>query len=154
MPTPAAASVLRPTGSVPDVTLIQPTKVAEGRITAAAVKAKLHIFACDKPWSYGAIANSNAGNTDQATCTTPHTLDNDETETWADAFRTASGLAGTPVDAIASSDHFSVTTLPTYTGPDVHVYSIEGIIVDVNIECGTAVAGAAFGRFRDVNGGA
>ena len=36
-------------------------------------------------------------------------------------------------------DHFSVTTLPTYTGPDVRVYSIEDIISDVNIECGTAV---------------
>ena len=116
MPTPAAASVLRPIGSVPGVTLVKPTKVADGRITAAAVKAKLHILVCDQPWSYGAIANSNAGNTDQATYTTPHTLDNDEAETWADAFRTASGLAGTPVDAIANSDHFSVTTLPTYTG--------------------------------------
>ena len=35
--------------------------------------------------------------------------------------------------------HFSVTALPTYTGPDVRVYSIEDITVDVNIECGTAV---------------
>ena len=34
MPTPAAARVLRPTGSVPDVTLVKPTKVAEGRITS------------------------------------------------------------------------------------------------------------------------
>ena len=74
-PTPAAASVLCPTGSVPDVTLVT-TKVAGGRITAAAVNAKLHILACDQPWSYGAIANSNAGNTDtdQATYTTPHSL--------------------------------------------------------------------------------
>jgi hypothetical protein len=138
-PTPAAASVLRPTGSVPDVTLVKPTKVAEGRITTAVVKAKLHILACDQPWSYDAIANSNAGNTDQATYTTPHSLGTDAAETWADVVRTASGLAGTPVDTIANCDHFSITTLPTYTGPDVHVYSIEAIIVDVNIECGTAV---------------
>ena len=66
-PTPAAASVLRPTGSVPDVTLVKPTKVAEVRITAAAVKAKLHILACDQPWASDAVANANAGNTDQAT---------------------------------------------------------------------------------------
>ena len=46
-PTPAAAGVLRPAGSVPDFTLVKPTKVAEGRITAAAVKAKLLILACD-----------------------------------------------------------------------------------------------------------
>ena len=71
MPTPAAASVLRPTGSVPDVTLVKPAKVAEGRITSAAVKAKLHILACDQLWAYDAIANSNAGNTDPATYTTP-----------------------------------------------------------------------------------
>ena len=51
----------------------------------------------------------------------------------------APGLAGTPVDAIANCDHFSITTLPTYTGPDVHVYSIEGAIADVNIEFGTEV---------------
>ena len=94
-PTPAAAGVLRPTGSVPDVTLVKPTKVAEGRITAAAVKAKLHILACDQPWGYDAVANSNAGNTDQATYTIPHTLDDDEAETWAEAFRTASRIAGT-----------------------------------------------------------
>ena len=139
MPTPAAASVLRPTGSVPDVTLVKPTKVAEARITSAAVKAKLHILACDQPWSYDAVANANAGNTDQATYTIPHTLDDDEAETWADAFRTASRIAGTPVDLIVESDHFSVTTLPTYTGPDVHIYSIEDIVVDVNFECGTLV---------------
>ena len=66
-------------------------------------------------------------------------MDDDEAETWADAFCTASRIAGTLVDAIVSSGHFSVTTLPTYTGPDVHVYSIDGIIVDVNIECDTAV---------------
>ena len=29
MPTPAAASVLRPTGPVPDVKLVKPSKVAE-----------------------------------------------------------------------------------------------------------------------------
>ena len=69
----------------------------------------------------------------------PHSLDTDAAETWADAFRTASGLAGTPVDAIVNYDHFSITTLPSYTGPDVHVYSIEGAIVDVNTECTTAV---------------
>ena len=69
----------------------------------------------------------------------PHSLDTDAAETWADAFRTASGLAGTPVDAIVNCDHFSITTLPSYTGPDVHVYSIEGVIVDVNTECATAV---------------
>ena len=60
---------------------VKPTKVAEGRITTAAVKAKLHILACDQPWSYDAIASSNAGNTDQATYTTPHILDNDDAET-------------------------------------------------------------------------
>ena len=81
MPTPAAASVRRPTGSIPDVTLVKPTEVAEARITSAAVKAKLQILACDQPWSYDAVANANAGNTDQATYTTPHTLDNDEAET-------------------------------------------------------------------------
>ena len=37
------------------------------------------------------------------------------------------------------TDHFSVTTLPTYTGPDVHVYNIEDVVVDVNAECNTAV---------------
>ena len=73
-PTPAAASVLRPTGSVSDVTRVNPTKVAEGRITTAAVKAKLHILACDQPWGYDAVANSNASNIDQATYTTPHTF--------------------------------------------------------------------------------
>ena len=46
-PTPPAASVLRPTGSVSDVTLVKPTKMAEGRIAAAVVKAKLDILACD-----------------------------------------------------------------------------------------------------------
>ena len=62
-PTPAAASVLRPTGSVPGVALVKPTKMAENRITAAVVKAKLHVLACDQPWPYDAIATSNAGNT-------------------------------------------------------------------------------------------
>ena len=105
------------------------------------VKAKLHILACDQPWSYDAIANSNAGNTDQATYTTPHFLGTGAAETSADAFRTASGLAGTgtPVDAVVNCDHFSITTLPTYTGPDVRVYSMDGAIIDVNTECGTAV---------------
>ena len=70
-PTTSAASVLCPTGSVPDVTLVKPTKMAEGRITAPVVKAKLHILACDQLWAYDAIANSNAGNTDPATYTTP-----------------------------------------------------------------------------------
>ena len=139
MPTPAAASVLRPTGSILDVTLVKPTKVAEPRITSAAVKAKLHILACDHPWSYDAVANANAGNTDQALYIIPHTLDADEVETWAGAFRTASRIAGTPVDLIVECNHFSATTLPTYTGPDVHIYSIEDIVVDVNFECGTLV---------------
>ena len=58
---------------------------------------------------------------------------------WAEAFRTVSRIAGTPVDLIIESDHFPATTLPTYTGPDVHVYSIEDIVVDVNFECGTLV---------------
>ena len=67
----------RPTGSVPDVAaLVKPTKMAEGRITAAVVKAKLRILSCDQPWGYDAIANSNAGNSDQATYyTTPHSLE-------------------------------------------------------------------------------
>ena len=103
--TPPAASVLRPTGSVPDVALVKPTKMAEGRITAAVVKAKLHILACDQPWAYGAIANSNAGNTDQATYTIPQSLDTNVAVLWADVFRTASGVAGTPVDAIVHDDH-------------------------------------------------
>ena len=60
-PTPAAASVLRPTGSVPDVKLVKPTKVAESRITATAVKAKLHLLACDQPWGYDAVADANCG---------------------------------------------------------------------------------------------
>ena len=134
-PTPPAAGVLRPTGAVADVTLVTPTKVAEGRITAAAVRAKLHLLACDQPWSYDAVASANASNTDQATYTIPHTLADHDAETWATAFRAASSAAGTPVDLIVESDHFSATTLPNYTGPDVHVYSIEDIIVDVNLEC-------------------
>ena len=113
--------------------------MAEGRITTAAVKAKLHILACDQPWGYDAVAIYNAGNTDQATYTIPRSLDDDNAETWAAAFRTSSRIAGTPVDLIIENKHFSVTTLPTYTGPDVHVYSIEDIIVDVNFECGTLV---------------
>ena len=140
MPTPAAASVLRPTGSVPDVKLVKPSKVAESRITAAAVKAKLHVLACDQPWGYDAVADANSGNTDQATYTIPHAfILTADAETWAEAFRVASRTAGTPVDLVIESDHFSVTTLPTYTGPDVHVYSIEDVVVDVNAECNTAV---------------
>ena len=140
-PTPAAASVLRPTGSVPDVKLAKPPKVAESRITAAAVKAKLHILACDQPWGYDAVADANSGNTDQATYTIPHPffILTADAETWAEAFRVASRTAGTPVDLVIEIDHFSVTTLPTYTGPDVHVYSIEDVVVDVNAECNTAV---------------
>ena len=46
---------------------------------------------------------------------------------------------GTPVNAIVNDDHFSITTLPSYTGPEVHVYSVDGAIVDVNAETGTAV---------------
>ena len=137
--TPPVTSVLRPTGSVPDVTLVKPTKMAEGRITAAVVRAKLHILACDQPWEYDAIANSNAGNTDQATYTIPHSLDTNVAELWADAFHTASGVAGTPVDAIVHDDHFSITTLPAYTGPEVHVYSVEDTIFGGNAECATAV---------------
>ena len=137
--TPPAASVLRPTDSVPDVTLVKPTKMAENRITAAVVKAKLHVLACDQPWVYGAIATSNAGNTDQATYTIPHSLDTNIAETWADSFRTISGTGGTPVDAIANDDHFSITTLPSYTGPEVHVYLVEDIIVGVNAETAAAV---------------
>ena len=103
--------------------------MAESRITAAVVKAKLHVLACDQPCAYGAIANSNAGNTDQATYTIPHSLDTNVSETWANAFCTISGTAGTPVDAIVNDDHFSITTLPSYTGPEVHVYSVNDIIV-------------------------
>ena len=136
---PPAASVLRPTGSVPDVTLVKPTKMAENRITAAVVKAKLHVLACDQPWAYGAIATSNAGNTDQATYTIPHSLDTNVAEMWADSFCTISGNAGTPVNAIVNDDHFSITTLPSYTGPEVHVYSVEDIIVGVNAETAAAV---------------
>ena len=139
-PTPAAASVLRPTGSVPDVKLVKPSKVAESRITAAAVKAKLHILACDQPWGYAAVADANSGNTDQATYIIPHYFAlTADAETWAEAFRVASRTAGTPVDLVIESAHFSVTTLPTYTGPVVHVYSIEDVVVDVNAECNTAV---------------
>ena len=45
-----------------------------------------------------------------------------------------------PVGAIALGDHFAITTLPAYTGPEVHVYSVEDAIVDTNAETGTAVA--------------
>ena len=56
--------------------------MAENRITAAVVKAKRHVLACDQPWAYGAIATSNAGNTDQATYTytIPHSLDTNVAE--------------------------------------------------------------------------
>ena len=127
------------TGSVPDITLAKPTQMAENRITSAVVKAKLHILSCDQPWTYGAIATSNAGNTDQATCSTPHSLDTNVAETWADAFRTISGVACTPVGAIVNDDHFSINTQPSYTGPEVHVYSADDIIVDANAETSTAV---------------
>ena len=81
-----------------------------------------------------------AGNTDQATYIIPHSfILTADAETWAEAFRVASRTAGTPVDLVIESEHFSVTTLPTYTGPDVHVYSIEDVVVDVNLECNTAV---------------
>ena len=111
-PTPPAASVLRPTGSVRGVTLVKPTKMAEGRITAAVVKAKLHILACDQPWAYGAIANSNAGNTDQATYTTPPSLDIDAAETWADAFRAASATLAPPGAANGTHAIAFATTAP------------------------------------------
>ena len=44
-PTPPAASALRPTGSVPEVKFVPPTKLAEDRITAVVAKSKLHILA-------------------------------------------------------------------------------------------------------------
>ena len=139
-PTPPAASVLRSTGSVPDSTLVKLTKMAENRITSVVVKAKLHILACDQPWAYDAIASSsNAGNTDQATYTIPHSLDANAAATLAEAFRSNSVAAGTPVDAVVNGGHFFITTLPAYTGPEVHVYSAEGAIVDANAETGTAV---------------
>ena len=59
---------------------------------------------------------------------------------WAEAFRTISVAAGTQVGAIVNDDHFAITTLPSYTGPEVHVYSVEDAIVDANAETGTAVA--------------
>ena len=43
------------------------------------------------------------------------------------------------MDAIVHGDHFAITTLPAYTGPEVHVYSADGAIVDANAETGTAV---------------
>ena len=98
--TPPAASILRPTGSVPEVKLVPPTKAAEDRITAVVVKSKLHILACDQPWGYDAIASSNAGDTDQATYTIPHTLDANVAAAWAESFRTVFASSGTPVDAI------------------------------------------------------
>ena len=99
-PTPPAASVLRPTGSITEVKLVPPTKLAENRITVDVAKTKLHILACDQPWGYDAIAASNACNTDQATYTTPHALDANVAAVWSTAFRTASAAAGTPVDVV------------------------------------------------------
>ena len=136
-PTPPAASVLQPTGSVLEVKLVPPTKTAEDRITSLIAKTKLHILACDQPWGYGAIASSNAGNTDQATCTIPHSLDANVAAAWAESFHTISISAGTPVGAIVHDDHFAITTLPAFTGPEVHVYSVEGAIADANAEAGT-----------------
>ena len=138
-PNPPAASILRPTGSVPEVNLVPPTKTAEDRITSVVVKTKLHILACDHPWGYDTIASSSANNTDQATSTIPHSLDANVAAALAESFRTISVSAGTPVDAIAHDDHFAITTLPAFTGPDVHVYSVEDGIVDTNAETGTAV---------------
>ena len=103
------------------------------------VKSKLHILACDQPWGYGAIASSNAGDTDQASYTIPQTLDANVAAAWAESFRTVFASAGTPVGAIVHDDHFAATTLPAFTGPDVHVYSVGGVNVDTNAETGTAV---------------
>ena len=103
------------------------------------VKTKLHVLAYDQPWAYGASISSNAGHTDQATKTTPHSLDANVAATWAEFFRTISVTAGTLVDAIVHGDHFAITTLPAYTGPEVHIYSADGAIVDANAETGTAV---------------
>ena len=128
--TPPAASVLQPTGPVPDVKLVPPAKTAENRITSVIVKTKLPVLACDQPWAYGAIASSNAGNTDQAAYNIPHSLDANVAATWTEAFRTISVTAGTPIGAIVLADHFAITTLPAYTGPEVHVYSVEDAIVD------------------------
>ena len=52
-------------------------------------------------------------------------------------FRTRSGISGH-----RSSGHFRalLSAAPSHTGPDVHIYSIEDIIVDVNAECSTAVS--------------
>ena len=64
---PARERLSGPPARFPTLLSSKPTKMAENRITAAVVKAKLHVLACDQPWAYGAIATSNAGNTDQAT---------------------------------------------------------------------------------------
>ena len=145
-PTPPAASVLRPTGSVPDVRR-QTRPADEDRITTVIVKTKLHVLACDQLWAYDAIASSNAGNTDQAAYNIPHSLDANVAATWTEAFRTISVTAGTPVGAIVLADHFAITTLPAYTGPEVHVYSVEDAIVDTNAKTGTAVV-----RWRRADG--
>ena len=111
-PTPAAAGVLRPTGSVPDVKLVKPTKVAESRITATAVKAKLHLLACDQPWGYDAVADANAGNTDQATYITPHAfILTADAEIWAGAFRAAS-RSKAPGPVAAAQQHSSSRIVP------------------------------------------
>jgi hypothetical protein len=52
-PTPPAASALRPTGSVPEVKFVPPTKLAEDRITAVVAKSKRHILACGQPIDAG-----------------------------------------------------------------------------------------------------
>ena len=71
--------------------------------------------------------------------TIPHTLDANVAAAWAESFRTVSASAGRPVGAIVHDDHFAVTTLPAFAGPDVRVYSVENAIVDTNAETGTAV---------------
>ena len=43
-PTPPAASALRPTGTVAEVKLVPPSRLAENRITTAVIKAKLHFY--------------------------------------------------------------------------------------------------------------
>jgi hypothetical protein len=137
MPTPPAASALRPTGTVAETKLVPPSRLAENRITTAVIKAKLHVLACDQPWGYDAIAN--AGEADQTTYTIPHTLANDAAAAWATAFRTASNAAGAPVDVVVNDDEFAVTTLPTFTR-EVHIYSVEDVIIDANGATGEAVS--------------
>ena len=72
--------------------------------SATAVKAKLHILACDQPWGYGAVADANSGNTDQATYTIPHSfILTADAETWAEAFRVASRSGRRRHGCVASS---------------------------------------------------